>query len=143
MQSLGFSSSDRNNIHKLLAAILHLGNVELVDGGDGESSKVANMEEVERFARLVGINAEETARSLTHRVVASKLDVVETSTNAARAAYTRDALAKVWVIHNYVDRGSLGYIHKVQQMTAEMYILCVYILCSVKFGLLTNLKVEF
>lgn len=94
-QSLGFSSDDQVNIQKLLAAILHLGNVKLEDAGDGESSKVGSMAELEKVARLLGTSKSELVKALTMRVVAAKTEVVEAKQNQARATYARDALAKV------------------------------------------------
>ena len=51
IQTLNFGGQLINNIQKLQAAILHLGNVELVDAGDGESSKIANMAAAHLVAR--------------------------------------------------------------------------------------------
>lgn len=48
---MNFGGKLINNIQKLQAAILHLGNVELVDAGDGESSKIANMAAAHLVAR--------------------------------------------------------------------------------------------
>lgn len=52
LQMLNFGSQLIRNMQKLLAAILHLGNVEFVDGGDEESSKVANMATAHLVARM-------------------------------------------------------------------------------------------
>ena len=48
---MNFSGVDMNSIQKLQAAILHLGNVEVVDAGDGESSRVPNMDKTHLVAR--------------------------------------------------------------------------------------------
>ena len=69
--------------------------MELVDAGDGESSKVDNMITAGRAAALIGTTKTQLARALTHRVVASKREVVETPQNKHRATYARDAMAKV------------------------------------------------
>ena len=46
MQSLRFSKEDIENVRCILAAILHLGNVQIAKDGDGESSRMANMKPV-------------------------------------------------------------------------------------------------
>ena len=99
-QSLGFTSDDQIAIQKLLAAILHLGNVEFMDAGDahGESSKVRNMLTADKVARMLGTSKNEVAKALTHRVVAPKGEVVTAEQNKARATYGRDAMAKVRII---------------------------------------------
>ena len=56
MQLLNFGGQLIKSIQKLQAAILHLGNVELVDGGDGESSKVANRPTAHLVARTLHIS---------------------------------------------------------------------------------------
>ncbi|CAI8055484.1 Unconventional myosin-Id [Geodia barretti] len=94
MGLLNFGGQLIKSIQKLQAAILHLGNVELVDGGDGESSKVANRPTAHLVARLLGTPKEEIEKALTVRVVAAKRDVVEVKTKVDKAVYARDALAK-------------------------------------------------
>ena len=46
LQSLRFSKEDIENVRCILAAILHLGNVQIAKDGDGESSRMANMKPV-------------------------------------------------------------------------------------------------
>ena len=94
-QSIGIGSSAQQDMYKLLGAVLHLGNVELKNAGDGESSKVANPVVADRAARLLGTTKSALAKALTVRVVPAKGDVIETKMNQAKATYTRDALAKV------------------------------------------------
>ena len=78
-----------------MAAILNLGNTEFKDKGDGESSLVSNPDVTMRVAKLLGTSNEEIATALTVRVVAAKTEVVSTPQKVAKAAYARDAMAKV------------------------------------------------
>lgn len=94
-QSLGFSADDQLSIQKLLGAILHLGNIKLVDAGDGESSRVSSMIVADRAAALLGTTKTALAKALTIRLVAAKGEVIEAQQTPARATYARDALAKV------------------------------------------------
>ena len=101
-QATGFSARDQQDIWKILAAILHLGNIKLLDAGDGESSSVENMKEVNYVAILLGTKKDEIAHALTHRIVAAKGDVVETKLSQSKAIYGRDALAKVHTQYNSI-----------------------------------------
>ena len=94
-QSLGFGAEDQLSIQKLLGAILHLGNIKLVDAGDGESSRVNSMIVAGRAASLLGTTKTLLAKALTVRLVAAKGEVIEAQQTPARATYARDALAKV------------------------------------------------
>ena len=51
--------------------------------------------QLNKVATLLGTSAENVARVLTHRIVASKVEVVESKLSLGRARYTREALAKV------------------------------------------------
>ena len=94
-QSLGFGAEDQLSIQKLLGAILHLGNIKLVDAGDGESSRVSSMIVAGRAASLLGTTKTSLAKALTVRLVAAKGEVIEAQQTPARATYARDALSKV------------------------------------------------
>ena len=56
---------------------------------------VLNPEVTMRVARLLGTSNDDIATALTVRVVAAKTEVVSTPQKVAKAAYARDALAKV------------------------------------------------
>ena len=47
------------------------------------------------MATLLRTSLESVGRVLTHRMVASKVEVVETRLNLEQARYTRESLAKV------------------------------------------------
>ena len=57
--------------------------------------------QLNKVATLLGTSAENVARVLTHRIVASKVEVVESKLSLGRARYTREALAKVRDNHYY------------------------------------------
>ena len=106
-QSLGFGAEDQLSIQKLLGAILHLGNIKLVDAGDGESSRVSSTIVAGHAAALLGTTKTSLAKALTIRLVAAKGEVIEAQQTPARATYARDALAKVTqsIINELYDYG--------------------------------------
>ena len=53
-QSMGFSSEEQAATWRVIAAILHLGNVDLVSNKDGETSCVADMQQLAPIAKVLG-----------------------------------------------------------------------------------------
>ena len=53
-QSMGFTPEEQSAIWKVIAAILHLGNVELASNKDGETSCVADMGQLTPIAKVLG-----------------------------------------------------------------------------------------
>ncbi len=82
------------SIDRILAAILHLGNIEFEDQG-GVTSVITTEEEVGQVARLLGVDKEVLVRILTKRMLPSQKELIEASLPPLRAKFTRDALAKV------------------------------------------------
>ena len=80
---------------KVVAAVLHLCNVELESSGDGETSKVADMTQLRKISKLIETRPENVADVLTHRHVATRGEAIQTPINQSKAVYARDALAKV------------------------------------------------
>lgn len=92
---MNFSDDDIGSIHRILAAILHLGNIQFQPDEEGDGSIVMTDEEASQVARLLGMEKEEVAKILTRRILASQKEQVETKLSTIRAKYSRDALAKV------------------------------------------------
>ena len=53
-QSMGFTPEEQSATWRVIAAILHLGNVELVSNKDGETSCVADMSQLAPIAKVLG-----------------------------------------------------------------------------------------
>lgn len=80
---------------KVVASVIHLCNVDVQSSGDGESSKVTDMTQLNQVAKLIETSPDSIAEVLTHRHVATRGEAIKTTINQAKAAYARDALAKV------------------------------------------------
>ncbi|XP_029444060.1 unconventional myosin-Ig isoform X2 [Rhinatrema bivittatum] len=93
MQVIGFSQEEIGSIHRILAVILHLGNVCFVNEGD--TAEVKNQALIHYIAELTSTGPDCLLRTLLHRTVATGGgDVIEKGHNVKDASYARDAFAK-------------------------------------------------
>ncbi|XP_029786784.1 unconventional myosin-Ig isoform X2 [Suricata suricatta] len=111
MRVIGFSSEEVDSVRRILAAILHLGNIEFVETEEGglEQGHLAVAEEVlvDHVAELTATPRESVMRCLLSRTVASGgRELIEKGHTAAEASYARDACAKAvyqrlfeWVVN--------------------------------------------
>ncbi|XP_042351955.1 unconventional myosin-Vc isoform X2 [Plectropomus leopardus] len=96
---LGLKEDFQSDVFKVLAAILHLGNVEIRNSGDGKSSVPPSDPHLEIFCELLGISAEELARWLCHRKIVLVAETVVKPVPKERAVNAKDALAKQIYAH--------------------------------------------
>jgi len=92
MKSVGFENEEVNSIWSLMAAILHLGNVDFTP--DGDTATISNKDLVNRIAKLLSTDVESVSSALTTRTVSAGGDVIAAQHTAEIAEYSRDALAK-------------------------------------------------
>lgn len=94
---LGFSEDQQADIFRLLAGILHLGNVTIVDA-DHEGSNISKTDTyLASFCSLVGLDvasSEELRKWLCFRQIVSMKEVFTKPMTKAEASFARDALAK-------------------------------------------------
>ncbi|XP_038184532.1 unconventional myosin-Ig isoform X5 [Arvicola amphibius] len=99
MRIIGFSPEEVESIHRILAAILHLGNIEFVETEENGPEKgglaVAEEALVDYVAKLTATPRDLVLRTLLARTVASGgRELIEKGHTAAEASYARDACAK-------------------------------------------------
>ncbi|KAL0809792.1 hypothetical protein ABMA28_011288 [Loxostege sticticalis] len=103
LTTLGVKESEQRDMFTILAAILHLGNIEFSEhdpdaGPDTESEDGAYISENDKHLAIVcslfGVSKVELRRWLTHRRITSAHEVIVSRTDVARAVFARDALAK-------------------------------------------------
>uniref|UniRef100_A0AC35GLD6 Myosin motor domain-containing protein n=1 Tax=Panagrolaimus sp. PS1159 TaxID=55785 RepID=A0AC35GLD6_9BILA len=88
-----FSAKDVESLWKIIAAIIHLGNIEFYET-EHESSEVANKQELQIAAQLFDVTLAQLKSALSKQIVAARGDIVSREHNVEGANYTRDALAK-------------------------------------------------
>ncbi|XP_037539495.1 unconventional myosin-Vc [Nematolebias whitei] len=96
---LGLKEDFQSDVFKVLAAILHLGNVEIRSSGDDKSSVPSNDPHLAVFCDLLGVKAEELVRWLCHRRIVLVAEAVVKPVPKERAVNARDALAKQLYAH--------------------------------------------
>ncbi|XP_012234244.1 unconventional myosin-Ie-like [Linepithema humile] len=93
---MGIKDMEVMDIFRLVAGILHLGNIQFVENGN--YSQIADKQFLEFPAYLFGISAEQLSHKLISREFESKWgsqsESVDLTLNVEQALYARDALAK-------------------------------------------------
>ncbi|XP_035410420.1 unconventional myosin-Ig [Cygnus atratus] len=93
MAIIGFSPEEVGAVHRILAAILHLGNVRFV--AEGEEAAVEAAEQLAALAQLTATAPEQLRKALLARTVATGSgELIEKGHSPTEAAYGRDACAK-------------------------------------------------
>ncbi|XP_029428879.1 unconventional myosin-Id isoform X1 [Rhinatrema bivittatum] len=92
MKVIGFKPEEVQTVYKILAAILHLGNLKFVV--DGDTPLIENSKVVSVIADLLSTKAEVVEKALLFRTVATGRDVIDKQHTEQEAAYGRDAFAK-------------------------------------------------
>ncbi|XP_038664810.1 unconventional myosin-Id-like [Scyliorhinus canicula] len=93
MKVIGFSEEEIDAIYKILATILHLGNLMFITESDTVS--ISNGPLVSQIAEIIMTEPDTVTKTLLHRTVATGGgDVIEKGHTVQEAAYGRDAFAK-------------------------------------------------
>uniref|UniRef100_A0A672GZ88 Unconventional myosin-Id n=1 Tax=Salarias fasciatus TaxID=181472 RepID=A0A672GZ88_SALFA len=92
MKVIGFTGDEIQTVYRILAAILHLGN--LTFGVDGDTTLIENVKLVSVLRDLLSSSEDGVEKALLYRTVATGRDVIEKQHTEQEASYGRDALAK-------------------------------------------------
>ncbi|XP_070338360.1 unconventional myosin-XV isoform X6 [Equus asinus] len=97
MEVLGFSSEDQDSIFRILASILHLGNVyfEKYETDAQEVASVVSAREIQAVAELLQVSPEGLQKAITFRVTETMQEKIFTPLTVESAVDARDAIAKV------------------------------------------------
>ena len=95
LQALGFSNDDISNMDRILAAVLHLGNIQFELDAGGVGSDITPPEAATLAAKMLGMDREMLVKILTCKILASKKENVVSKLSPQKAKYSRDALSKV------------------------------------------------
>uniref|UniRef100_A0A669CAF6 Myosin VB n=1 Tax=Oreochromis niloticus TaxID=8128 RepID=A0A669CAF6_ORENI len=92
---LGIKESSQNSIFKVIASILHLGNVEICSDRDGESCHISRKDvHLQHFCKLLGVELQQMEHWLCHRKLATTSETYVKTMSTKQATNARDALAK-------------------------------------------------
>ncbi|XP_061734089.1 unconventional myosin-Va isoform X2 [Nerophis ophidion] len=91
---LGINESYQMGLFEVLAAILHLGNVEIKDKDSDSSIIPSNNNHLTAFCELVGVTYEDMTQWLCHRKLKTATETYVKTLPRLQATNARDALAK-------------------------------------------------
>ncbi|XP_077319138.1 unconventional myosin-Vb isoform X1 [Lithobates pipiens] len=92
---LGVKESHQMTIFKIIASILHLGNVQILSERDGESSSLEKGDEhLNHFCTLLGVEHDQMAHWLCHRKLVTTSETYVKNMALQQAVNARNALAK-------------------------------------------------
>jgi len=96
MNILNFSNDDKNQLFRIIAGVLHFGNVKFKveqRATQEDSCSVSNMEVLSHASSLWGVNDKMIEKFLTSRHIGGR-EVILVSYNISQALDTRDAMVK-------------------------------------------------
>ncbi|BFZ61595.1 class II myosin [Saitoella coloradoensis] len=108
---MGFSEDKQLDVMKIIAAILHIGNVE-VASDRSDQARLPNLAQVEKLCHILGVPVKEFTKGLlTPRVKAGREWVVQ-ARSASQVRFSLDALAKAMYERAFGD-----LVDTINQMT--------------------------
>jgi myosin I len=102
-----FSAEAIENLWRILAGIIRLGNIRFSENGSN-GTNVVNWPDLQATARLL-VTPEQLSEALCEQVVAARGDVVSKEHDMNAALYTRDALGKVCCLLWHFSSGKIVY----------------------------------
>lgn len=90
MKATGFTEDEVKTLWKVVAAVLHLGNIEF----DGEEESTIVGGEASIISSLLSVTTEDTVKALCSRVIAAGGNVVDKQLTPGEADFARKAFAK-------------------------------------------------
>ncbi|XP_051896382.1 unconventional myosin-Vc isoform X1 [Pristis pectinata] len=116
---LGLKENFQMDIFKVLAGILHLGNVEIRALSDEKSSVKHDDHHLTVFCELLELKTEDMAYGLCHRKIATASDTVIKPMTKVQAVNARDALAKH--IYSHLFSYIVDHINKALQFSGRQH----------------------
>ncbi|EFX77076.1 hypothetical protein DAPPUDRAFT_305891 [Daphnia pulex] len=95
---LGFASDELDAIYSVMAAVIHIGDLDLVPAGPGTDNtdrcKIANLPQANIVAKLLGVEPQAVIEALTSVSVVTRGETITRHNDLDAACATREAMAK-------------------------------------------------
>ncbi|XP_077413227.1 unconventional myosin-X [Vanacampus margaritifer] len=108
MRTMQFTEENIGEILRLLAGILHAGNIDFMTAG---GAQITSKSALSRTAELLGLNSDQLAEVLTHRSMILRGEEISTPLTIEQAVDSRDSMAMAlysqcfnWIIRRLNDR---------------------------------------
>jgi len=118
---LGFSEGDTNSIYKIMAGILHMGNVNILQQGRGDNECSTIKDEDQALldmCSLLEVEPTQMRQWLCHRKIVARTESYTKSMGLSQALQSRDALAKC--IYSNLFDWIVFQVNKALQPTAKV-----------------------
>ncbi|OQR89909.1 myosin, partial [Thraustotheca clavata] len=93
MQAIGMDQNEQREVLQLVAAVLHLGNIEFTRK-ENEGCRFQKSNSVSTLSQLLGINSSTIERGLTTKRIKAGGDLITTALTELESCLTRDVVAK-------------------------------------------------
>ena len=93
LQTIGVSEDQQNDVFKLLAGLLHLGNVKIT-ASRTESILAPTESSLEKACRILGVDAPEFAKWIVKKQLITRGEKITSNLSQAQAIVVRDSVAK-------------------------------------------------
>ncbi|XP_043911174.1 unconventional myosin-Id [Protopterus annectens] len=132
MKVIGFSAEEVQTVYKILATILHLGNLKFA--ADGDVTLIENSKVVSVIAELIATKSDHVEKALLYRTVATGRDIIDKQHTVQEACYGRDAFAKAiyerlfcWIVGRINDKIEVkDYDNKIHGKNTVIGVLDIY-----------------
>ncbi|XP_014404317.1 PREDICTED: unconventional myosin-Id [Myotis brandtii] len=119
MKVIGFKPEEIQTVYKILATILHLGNLKFVV--DGDTPLIENGKVVSIIAELLSTKTDMVEKALLYRTVATGRDIIDKQHTEQEACYGRDAFAKIQDKARNFEQFCINYCNeKLQQLFIQL-----------------------
>uniref|UniRef100_A0A1B6DEF2 Myosin motor domain-containing protein n=1 Tax=Clastoptera arizonana TaxID=38151 RepID=A0A1B6DEF2_9HEMI len=112
-KTLGFNATEVDTLWRVVAAVLHLGNITFSNAD--EQIKITSADSLRRVSRLLHVAEGELTKALSERVIAARGEVMQKTHTLSEAEYGRDALAKAiydrlftWIVNKINSAIDIG-----------------------------------